>query len=52
MQRIFSRYQPVLTATNGREGLDFARSEQPDIIVSDVMMPVMDGLECCRLIKG
>ena len=52
MQRIFSRYHTVLTATNGREGLDFARSEQPDIIVSDVMMPVMDGLQMCRELKA
>ena len=52
MQRIFSRYHTVLTATNGSEGLDMARTEHPDIIVSDVMMPVMDGLEMCRQLKA
>jgi signal transduction histidine kinase/CheY-like chemotaxis protein/AraC-like DNA-binding protein/ligand-binding sensor domain-containing protein len=42
----------VLTAENGEEGLKTAREELPDIIVSDVMMPEMDGYELCRLIKS
>lgn len=42
----------VLTAPNGEEGLYMAKQNIPDIIVCDVMMPVMDGLECCRLIKA
>lgn len=33
----------VITASNGKEGLDIAREEIPDIIVCDIMMPVMDG---------
>ena len=33
----------VITASNGQEALDLAASEQPDAIVMDVMMPVMDG---------
>lgn len=41
----------VLEATNGKEGLDLAIQHIPDIIVSDIMMPVMDGLELCREIK-
>jgi signal transduction histidine kinase/CheY-like chemotaxis protein/ligand-binding sensor domain-containing protein/AraC-like DNA-binding protein len=41
----------VLTARNGREGLDMARLEIPDIIISDIMMPEMDGIEMCRQIK-
>jgi two-component system cell cycle sensor histidine kinase/response regulator CckA len=41
----------VLTACNGREGLEIARAEQPDLIISDVLMPLMDGLEMCRLIR-
>ena len=45
------RYR-VLTAADGREGLDKAQATVPDIIVCDVMMPVMDGLECCRLLKS
>lgn len=41
----------VITASNGREGLRLAVKYVPDLVVCDVMMPVMDGLECCRLIK-
>lgn len=38
----------IITAENGLEGLDSAQMEHPDLIVSDVMMPVMDGIEFCR----
>ena len=38
-------------ASDGRAGLAAAMRLVPDIIICDVMMPVMDGLECCRLIK-
>jgi DNA-binding response OmpR family regulator len=39
----------VRTATDGVEGLAVAKAEQPDVVVSDVMMPRMNGLE---LVKG
>lgn len=42
----------ILTAVNGQEGLQMALDEQPDFILSDVMMPVMDGLEMVRAIKA
>jgi signal transduction histidine kinase/ligand-binding sensor domain-containing protein/DNA-binding response OmpR family regulator len=42
----------VLVATNGKSGLELARSEIPDLVLSDVMMPVMDGLELCRALKA
>lgn len=42
----------ILTAHDGREGLEKAIAEVPDIVVSDVMMPVMDGLECCQRLKA
>jgi len=45
------QYQ-LLYATNGQEGIDIALAELPDIIVSDVMMPVKDGFELCRELKG
>lgn len=45
------KYQ-VFTARNGEEGLEAALTKIPDIIISDVMMPVMDGMELCRRIKG
>ena len=34
----------VLTATNGRDGLELALREKPDLILLDILMPVMDGL--------
>ena len=41
----------VLSAADGQEGLRKAQETVPDIIICDVMMPVMDGLECCRRLK-
>lgn len=41
----------VITAKNGREGVAKAARYVPDLVISDMMMPVMDGLECCRRIK-
>ena len=45
-----SEYQ-VHIADNGKRGLDLALNIIPDIIISDVMMPVMDGYELCRALK-
>jgi len=45
------RYR-VLEAEDGRHGLDVAREQVPDLIVSDVMMPVMNGLEFCQQVKS
>ena len=42
----------ILTACNGEEGLEKASRELPDLVVSDVMMPVMSGLELCSALKG
>jgi CheY-like chemotaxis protein len=42
----------VVTADNGPEGLRLADSERPDLILLDVMMPGMDGLEVCRKLRG
>lgn len=41
----------IITASNGRDGVIMAAKYVPDLIICDVMMPVMDGLECCRHIK-
>src|ERR1035437_9235991 len=38
----------VFTANNGKEALDVAKKENPDLIILDVMMPGMDGIETCR----
>ena len=42
----------VILAQNGEEGLMISKENLPDLIVSDIMMPEMDGLELCKLIKG
>lgn len=41
----------VLTAQNGKEGIKAVMEEKPDFVISDVMMPVMDGIEFCGRIK-
>ncbi len=42
----------IITASNGKEGVRMAARYVPDLIICDVMMPVMDGMECCRRIKS
>ena len=42
----------ILTASNGKDGVAKAARYVPDLVICDVMMPVMDGLECCRRIKN
>src|SRR5690606_14748367 len=42
----------VLLAANGREGLEIAKTSLPDIILTDVIMPGMDGFAFCKNIKG
>lgn len=42
----------MLTASNGQEGLELAKKHIPDVIISDIMMPVMDGMEMCKTIKN
>jgi len=41
----------VVTACNGKEGLDQAIQEQPDVVLLDVIMPVMDGLEMLEALR-
>ena len=50
-ESILSENYTVITASNGEEGLQHAVDDLPDLIISDVMMPVMDGLEMIRQIK-
>jgi len=41
----------LLSAVDGRDAVERARAEKPDLILMDVMMPRMTGLEACRVLK-
>ena len=49
-EELIERYR-ISTAPNGHDGLELARHHMPDLIITDVMMPEMDGMELCRLLK-
>lgn len=42
----------IITASNGKEAVEMARSSAPDLILMDVVMPVMDGIEATKRLKG
>jgi DNA-binding response OmpR family regulator len=42
----------VLVAYDGREALDIARQKKPDLVVLDLMLPVIDGLDVCRILRA
>ena len=44
-------FMNIYTASNGKEALDIALKEIPDIIISDIMMPQMNGYELCKKVK-
>lgn len=50
--KLSSEYYDVITASNGKEALEKAAKESPDLILLDVMMPEMDGFEVCRRVKA
>ncbi|MEG1586154.1 MAG: ATP-binding protein, partial [Bacteroidales bacterium] len=50
--RIFGQFSEVFCAENGVEGLQKTIEIQPDLIISDIMMPQMSGVEMCRQIKA
>ena len=48
---LFSANYTLIMAENGEEGIRIARKEMPDIIISDVMMPGLNGFECTKILK-
>lgn len=42
----------VITAADGRAGYDAAKAERPDIIITDINMPILNGIEMIRLLRG
>lgn len=42
----------ILSAFNGRDGIDLVRAESPDVVLLDVDMPSLDGFEVCRILKS
>lgn len=51
VDELAEKYQ-VLTALNGQQALEIIRNEVVNLVISDVMMPVMDGFQFCRTIKS
>ncbi|MCJ7656070.1 MAG: response regulator [Dehalococcoidia bacterium] len=51
VRRMLSKDYTVLEAQDGEEAVNMARSQKPDIILMDMMMPKMDGLTACYAIK-
>ncbi|HTY11393.1 MAG TPA: response regulator [Bacteroidota bacterium] len=51
VRRLQRRGYTLVTAVDGQQGIDMARSEKPDLILMDMSLPVLDGWEATRQIK-
>lgn len=51
LQQILGREYEVLAADNAVLGIDYARNQNPDLILLDVMLPHLSGLDACQLLK-
>ncbi len=52
LHRELSSYYSVMIASNGRQALVMAKEHPPDLIISDIMMPEMDGFKLCKHLKS
>ncbi len=52
MLQVLSKNYHVFTAKNGKQAINIIMKEKLDLVVSDVMMPIMDGIELTKLLKG
>jgi len=50
--RLEANSYDVVSACNGEEGVEQVKSENPDLIILDIMMPIMDGFEVCKILKS
>ncbi len=51
-RRLIRKGYEIVMAVDGQQGVDMAKSESPDLILLDMSLPVMDGWEAARAIKG
>ncbi|NOU61311.1 hybrid sensor histidine kinase/response regulator transcription factor [Marinifilum caeruleilacunae] len=51
LKSILSKYYNVITATNGKEAIELLKNNTPELIISDIMMPEMDGITFCKYLK-
>jgi CheY-like chemotaxis protein len=51
-RRLSRKGYSVLTASDGMQGIDVARSDSPDVIIMDLSLPRIDGWEACRRLKA
>lgn len=52
MKNLLKSEYKIITADNGQDALEIIKNSDIDLIVSDIMMPIMDGVELCRIIKS